>query len=221
MTTMTVRALYDQMVGFASPENKHQDFTVTEFTRFLRNFVGTADIKVKTARDSNVDLDQVIISGFYDPDDDEEGLAAVTVYANYNPLQVTIRLADVNWEKICLDLIECVGHEVIHQHQFRNRNFDVCNYIFASKTPIEEKRDAQEYLGNPDEIEAYGYSIAIEMYLKYNGKKLTSKHVGQSQVFKTYCAAFGTNHIVVKNLLEYALKYFKHLNGEEIYVKEV
>lgn len=221
MTTMTVRALYDQMVEFASPENRHQDFTVAEFTKFLRNFVGTADIKVKTARDSNVDLDQVIISGFYDPDDDEEGLAAITVYANYNPLQVTIRLADVNWGKICLDLIECVGHEVIHQHQFRNRNFDVCNYIFASKTPIDEKRDAQEYLGNPDEIEAYGYSIAIEMYLKHNGKKLTSKHVGQSQVFKTYCAAFGANHIVVKNLLEYALKYFKHLNGEEIYVKEV
>lgn len=221
MTTMTVRDLYDQMVGFASSDMSLNEFTVADFTKFLRNFVGTQDVKVKTARDICVEMDQVIILGSYDPEDDEENLPAITINVTFNPAQRMIRIVDVDWAKICIDLIERVGHEVIHQHQFRNRNFDISPFMFASKTPNLDKLEVQEYLANPDEIEAYGYSIAIEMYLKHSGVVLTSKHVSQCQVFKVYCDAFGTNHIIVKQLLEFAVKYFKHLNGEEIYVKEV
>lgn len=221
MTTLTVRELYEKMVTFSSPNNKHVDFTVAEFTKFLRQFIGSTDIKLKTIRDINVDLDQVIINGVYDHEDDEENLPSITVCVNYNPMQVTIRLADVNWDQICINLIECTGHEVIHQHQYRNRKFDINPVMFGSKNPDLDKQFIQEYLGNPDEIEAYGYSLAVTMYLKHNVKKLSSKIVGQSPVFKIYCDTFGTNHIIVKQLLEYSVKYFNHLHGKEIYVKEV
>jgi hypothetical protein len=207
VTTVTVRELFDEMVAFASPKRSGVRFTVAEFTKILRQFIGGPDVKVKTHRDPNVDIDQVVISGIYDADDDEDDQPSISIYVNYNPQQYTIRMKDIEWMKLCIDLIECTGHELIHQQQYRSRDYDIGDTIFASKTPDEDKQEAQEYLGNLDEIEAYGYSIA-------------AKYVSQSPIFKMYCVTFGTNHMVVRTLLEYSLKYFKHLRGE-LYVKEV
>jgi len=212
-TTLTTKDLFTQMVAFAKAPNS-SSFTVSEFTKFLRNFVGSNDIRLKTSRDANVDLDQIIISGMYDRDDDEDGLPSITVYVNYNPQQKIVRITDIDWYQLCIDLIECVGHEIIHQTQYRSRNFDVSPIVFGSKSDDAERRELQEYLGNPDEIEAYGYSIATEVYLKHFPKKLYSKHIAESQVFKTYLDAFGANHIVLNHLVGYSVKYFENLSSK-------
>ena len=37
MTTMTVRDLYEQMVGFATSDMSLNEFTVADFTKFFTN----------------------------------------------------------------------------------------------------------------------------------------------------------------------------------------
>lgn len=213
MNKSPVQALFEEMTGFAKPPHSLKSFTVSEFTKFLRFFVGTQDVKLLTTRDSNVDMNQVVMCGIYDRDDDEDGITAITVFVNYNPAQRTIRIADVDWRQLCIDLLECVGHEIIHQTQYRIRKFDVPQFVFASKAVDSDKLELQEYLANPDEIEAYGYSIAAEIFLTHFPRRLYQKHLAASPIFKSYLDAFGADHIVIHQLLAFAVRYFNNLAG--------
>ena len=185
-----------------------QRFTIPAFTQLLRDFTGTSHIKVKTARDKVVNKNQIIVAGSYDPEEDAANCPAIIIYITYNPDQKRICIKDIDWSQLCLDLIECSGHEVIHQTQYRLRGFDIGPNIFVSLSPEERKRTDQEYLGNPDEIEAYGYSIAVEVFLKYSPKIITIKYISKTAMFKTYVSAFGREHKVVGSLLSYIVKYY-------------
>lgn len=162
---MTLVQIFEDMKALGH-EVKDAEFTPAELTRFIRNLVGNTDTKVSTVKDSNVDIDQVIIGGLYDPHDDEAGLQSITLFVTYNPDQKKIKISDLEWDQICIDLIECTGHEFVHQKQYRMRNFDIGSCLFVSGNENEKVRLDQNYLGNPDEIDAYAYSIAVEIYLK-------------------------------------------------------
>jgi hypothetical protein len=197
---------------------KARKFTPSELTKILRKFVGTEDIKLKTHRDKNVDKNQVIITGHYDSWEDEANYASIVIYANFNPDQGVIFMKNIDWHRLCVDLVECTGHEIIHQAQYRARDFDIGEKIFVSGSKDAGRRLAQEYLGNPDEIEAYGYSIAAEIYLTIAPKRLNSKHVSKIALYKEYVETFGIQHPVVRELLVYVVKYYSQLNGEEAHV---
>jgi hypothetical protein len=209
MTTFPdIKLQYDEMVSYGN-SIKDQKFTITEFTRMLRKFVGCSSIKVKTARDKEVDKNQVIIGGIYDPEEDVSGVSSIIIYATYNPNQKKIYIRDLDWPTLCLNLIECTGHEIVHQTQYRMRGFDIGPNIFVSLSPIERKRLDQEYLGNADEVEAYGYSIAVEVFLKYEPKVISIKHISKIAMFKVYANAFGTDHKVVRSLVTFVERYYE------------
>jgi hypothetical protein len=213
-TLPTVRDLFNDMVSVSALYKKSATLTVAEFTRILRKFVGTANIRVISARDATVDINQVIINGSYDPLADQFGEPSITMVVNYNPEQKTVRFKDVDWKQICIDLLECTGHEIVHQRQYRSRDFEVSPTLLVSKNSKGSNTDLREYLGQPDEVEANGYSIATEVYLKWAPPALNSKTVSLNPIFKAYCAAFGTNHIIVRKLVNYSSKYFEYLNKE-------
>lgn len=195
--------------------------TPPELTKILRKFAGTDDVKLKTHRDKAVDKNQVVIAGYYDPEEDAANYSSITLFVTFNPNQKKISIKDINWTQLCIDLIECSGHEIVHQTQYRSREFDISSHYFISLSKNDHKRHDQEYLGNPDEIEAYGYSIATEVYLKYSPKELTLKHISRSSLYKAYVAAFGAEHMVVKNLIIFAGHYYKTLNDSgKTYVKK-
>jgi hypothetical protein len=208
MTTFPdLKIQYNELVSYGQTI-QNRKFTIAEFTGILRKFVGCSSIKVKTARDKEVDKNQVIIGGIYDPDDDASNIASITIYVTYNPDQKRICIRDIDWPGVCLNLIECTGHEIIHQTQYRLRNFDIGSSIFVSLSTTERRRIDQEYLGNPDEVEAYGYSIAVEVFLKYDPTIITLKYIAKSSMYKVYVNAFGANHKVVRSLLSYVGKYY-------------
>jgi len=207
---VTLITIFEEMVALGE-KTKDTEFTPTEFTRFLRSLVGNSDTKVNTTRDSNVDLDQVVVGGIYDPHEDESGNTSITIFVTYHPDQKTIKIADLDWHQLCVDLIECTGHEFVHQGQYRARRFDIGPHLFVSGSEDEGTQLDQNYLGNPDEIEAYGYSIAIEIYLKYRPKKITSALVERTAMYKTYLNAFGIRHSVVEQLDQFIVKYYLQL----------
>jgi hypothetical protein len=180
---------------------KNKKFTPAQLTAIFRKFAGSSDIIVKTHRDKNVDKNQVIIGGSYDPEEDQDNCASITLYITYHPDQKKIYIRDLDWNQICIDLIECSGHEAVHQFQYRARNFDCGPTFFISTCTIESKRADQEYLGNPDEIQAYAFSIAADVYLKNNTSILTYKLISKSAMYKAYVAAFGKEHSIVQSLI--------------------
>jgi len=204
--------IYDLMLEFGEL-NKDKKFAPTKLTSVIRGFIGTDDLIVKTRRDSNVDEDQIIVSGFYDPSEDEENSPSIVVHVNYNPNQILIAMKDIDWPNLCIDILECAGHEIIHQSQYRARGFDVGPICFISGNADMEQRLEQEYLGNADEVEAYGYSIAVDAYLRYRSERLTAAQVKKSPIYKTYLSTFGIQHPVMKQLLEYSCKYHIQLTG--------
>ena len=190
--------------------NRTYKFSVPQLTKELRDFVGTDDIKLFTKRDANVDKNQIVISGLYDPFEDQANFSSISIFVNYSK-QKNIVIQNLDWLGICISLIECVGHESIHQEQYRARDFDRGPNIFVSAKEDTKLRNDQEYLGDPDEIEAYGFSIAAEVFLKDNPERISGKHVVKTVLYKAYCEAFGPNHIVTRHLLENVLKYYNRL----------
>ena len=192
---------------------KNRKYSPAELTKVLRRFAQDDDTKLKTKRDKDVDLNQVIVCGLYDPAEDESNYPSITIYIMFNPEQKEIRIRDLDWKQLCIDLIECQGHEIVHQQQFRARSFDIGPALFVSTSNDEDRRKEQEYLGNQDEIDAYSYSIAIETFLKHNPKKLTIKHLKKSSLFKAYRLAFGVEHPIVQQLIYYSVKYYSKLKN--------
>ena len=207
---MTLIQIFEDM-KLLGENAKDTEFTPAELTRFIRNIVGNSDTKVATSRDSNVDMDQIVIGGIYDPHDDEAGVQSITLYVTYNPDQKRIKIANLDWTQICIDLIECTGHEFIHQKQYRSRNFDIGSYLFVSGSDDDSIKLDQNYLGNPDEIDAYAYSIAVEIYLKYRPRRLSLKYIQQTAMHKAYCTVFGKHHAITKQLTGYVDSYYTQL----------
>lgn len=217
---MPIRKIFVEMLEFGET-TKNRKFSVPNLTKIFRRYAGSDDIKLITKRDANVDRNQVVIGGLYDPHEDESNYSSIAIYVNYNPRQKVILIRDTDWRQICVDLIECVGHEIVHQEQYRSREFDIGPHIFVSAKEERSHREEQEYLGNPDEIEAYGYSIAAEIYLKENPTKITGRNVVKTTMYKAYCKAFDPNHPIVKQLLVNTLKYYTKLKaGGNSYVKK-
>jgi hypothetical protein len=120
--------------------------------------------------------------------------------------EITTKIAD----KLSLDLVETIIHEYEHQRQFRHRRYRSHRNLFRShhKDPI--IKEDQEYLGDPDEIDAYSMNIAARHYiLKY---KLNTTKGLNSPDLKQYYKAFGKEHEITKLLLKKVkanIKYFK------------
>ena len=205
-----IRDHYQEMIKYGESISTKK-FTVPEFTRLIRSLIATTDIRVRTARDKSILKNHIVISGTYDPEDDESNIPPIVIYVTYSNTQKKILMKDIDWPKLCLDLIECSGHEIVHQTQYRLRGFDVGNTIFVSLSTEESKRLEQEYLGNSDEVEAFGYSIAVDILIKEYPKKITIKHISKTAMFKCYEAAFGREHKVVNQLLLYVVKYYEAL----------
>ena len=192
---------------------KDAEFTPAELTRLCRGMIGTTDIKVETTRDQHVDLNQIVVGGIYDPHEDESNSPSITIFVTYSPEQKMIRVGDVDWAQLCIDLIECSGHEIIHQSQFRARGFDIGPNLFISGSDDIDTQIEQNYLGNPDEIDAYAFSIATVLYLKYQLKEIDANLIMQTSLFKAYQIAFGVQHSIVKQLLETINSYYGQLTS--------
>lgn len=211
MTGAVIKKHYQDMVAYGE-SIQSKKFTVTEFTGLLRGFVGTEYVRVRTVRDKSVNKNQIVIRGNYDPEEDAADLPPIMLSITYNPDQKKINMRDIDWPQLCLDLIECSGHEIIHQTQYRSRGYDIGPNIFVSLSTVERKRTEKECLGSPDEVEAYGYSIAIEVYLKYSPKIIKPNQIYKTSMFKLYSTTFGKDHSVVKSLLSFIVKYYEAIS---------
>lgn len=183
-----------------------RSYTPSKFTDLIRRQFDAVTFIVKTERDPAVDPDQVIVAGLYDCYDDAEMLPSITITLCYHPAQETYFIDLINWDQFAFDLAECVGHEMVHMHQFKlGRMPELDEY--QHPTSLEPTLD-QEYLGDESEIEAYGFSIAAEMFM-------FKKSIQDCVMYLVYQQTFETDKQIVLQLEQQVEQYFKTL--EQLY----
>jgi len=112
------------------------------------------DLKIKSDRDSKLNNEEFYVNAYYDAEDD---------YNNETPIEVVVHHnfdKEVVWDKkqitsFLTQIFDATVHECKHRRQSIKRKH--VTYSLHVKQPYDE------YLSDPDEIDAYAISIAIEL----------------------------------------------------------
>ena len=185
----------------------------------IKNF----DLKIKTKRQPFLNHEEFYVNAFYDADDDKhnETPIEVLVYHNFDKNEI--------WDQkqtsdLLVQIFDAVVHEYRHQRQSRSRK-----YLTFSQHPQTPYR---EYLLDPDELDAYALSIAIELCrnlgkfralrymqrLSYLSKfKIQNKFVSPN--LNAYVQHFGgVEHPVIKRLSKKVYIRLKKIDTDYVFV---
>ena len=114
------------------------------------------NLRIKTDTDKTLNVGEFYVNAFYDPEDDKEGDIAIELIIHHNFDKVIIwQLNEVS--DLLREIFDAVVHEFKHQRQSRKRKF---HSYWDHTNPA---TDYMAYLSDPDEVDAYAISIAIEL----------------------------------------------------------
>ena len=129
------------------------------------------NLRIKTDRDKTLGEGEFYVNAYYDPEDDKNKDIPIEVVVHHNFDK------DVIWQHnevsdLLREIFDAVVHEFKHQRQSRKRKF----YSYWDHTNPATNYIA--YLADPDEVDAYAVSIAIELCRnlgKYRALRYLSK----------------------------------------------
>ena len=111
------------------------------------------DLYIRSNRKSSLTPEEYYVNAYYDAEDehDQEVPIEIVIYHNFDK--------NVLWDRshvtnLLIQIYDAVVHEFCHQEQSQKRH----HKLFWSHSTIE-----LQYLSDPDEIDAYSLSIAIEL----------------------------------------------------------
>lgn len=124
----------------------------------------------------------------------------------------------LQWSKndadlLCLELVESLIHEYEHRRQYRNRRYREHKHKYTSLAETKSKKFQEEYLGHPDEIEAYASNIAARLFLL--GLDLNTVSDRDSLDLNQYNNIFGKNHPIIQQLLTIIQQKISYLEGSK------
>ena len=176
-------------------------------------------IRVKLHVDTAIlDAGDFTIGAEYDPDLDENGkkqfiINLIVNHPKHMPMTITGDFAD----RFTMEMVEALVHEYQHQHQYRSRRH-IMNRGYTSWHKDSKIRADQEYLGQPDEIDAYAANIAARFFILKD--KLNTIEPVESLDLRQYYLVFGPHHPVVKRLLKKIVAnthYLKENDNDQAY----
>jgi len=180
------------------------------------------NLAFRSKKEKFLDECEFYVNAYYDPEDDYLGETPIEVVIHHNftdedkfyPDQITDFL---------IQIFDAVVHEYKHQRQSQNRSYEV--YSDHTQTPY------SEYLADPDEVDAYAFSIAIEL-LRFMSKERAQKYMSRITVMSkmrnkgtffvspnlnAYVGNFGLNPLV-KNLAKKVYKHLESLDKKHIFM---
>lgn len=176
-------------------------------------------IRVTKQVDKVVDKGYVYIGGTYYSDYDQDYRNAIEVIFSFHPSDTKIKISDYRWKRMSLLFADTILHEVIHMRQYRARNFkDIHGY--SSTSEFAKQRADQNYYGHKDEIDAYAFNIACELYDRFgsnykeaaryleDGSHRRHKRTSYYRYLKAF--DFDHNHPVIKALKKKVIRYLPY-----------
>lgn len=111
------------------------------------------DLYIRSSRKPTLSTEEFYVNAYYDSEDeyDNEIPIEIVIYHNFDK---TILWDSVHSKNLLIQIYDAVVHEFCHQEQSRKRH----HQHFWNHSSIE-----LQYLSDPDEIDAYALSIAIEL----------------------------------------------------------
>lgn len=173
----------------------------------LHNF----DIAIKSKKDKTLDLDNWYVMAYYDCEDDYNMETAIEVVVYHN-LQGDEKFGPHQTASFLIEIFDATVHEFRHQYQSIRRNHNqYCEHV---ETPY------AAYLADDDEMDAYAFSIAIELLRTMDAERakrrmgrisvLSKMRTGtqfSSPQLRAYISHFGLNNLTKK----LAKKIYHHL----------
>ena len=126
-------------------------------TSIRRSFrVHGVDISFKTKNKKYLQPEEFYVNAYYDAEDDRNKDVAIEVIIYHNFNKETI------WDRkqitdLLVQVYDAVVHEHKHQRQSRRRHYK--SYWYH----LDGNHHYHDYLADPDEVDAYSLSIAIEL----------------------------------------------------------
>jgi len=191
----------DQIVGQRLPVSTIQKILASHIKSYLPVKV-TKDLDLKTQNG------YIFIGGFYHTISDKINHQSIQVVLSYNPLDPTLTVTRNRFNRLCVRFADVVLHEMIHMRQARARNFQSIPG-FSSYAENNKQRKEQNYLGDPDEIDAYAFNIACELYDRFNDYNIIAQHLNLDQ----------TDKRLKKDTYNWYLKTFDHRHSHPVIKK--
>jgi hypothetical protein len=183
--------------------------------------INDIDLFLKTKKDKDLESDHFYIMAYYDPEDDFNNETAIEVIVYHNFVGDS-KFQRSQITEFLVQVFDAVVHEMRHQHQSSQRYFET-----YSEHPHEPY---SKYLADPDELDAYALSIAIELMrampagrAKRNMARMTvlSKlkrgDMLVSPNLRAYTAHFKNNNLL-KRLAKKVYKHLETLDNRHIFL---
>jgi len=164
-------------------------------------------IRIVKDRDPKTESTYVYVGGFYYGEYDEKMHKGknkpqpIEIVFSYHLFDEFIELGRHKWERICILFADTLLHEIIHMRQQRSRNFKNIPGYQSTAQYAKERRE-QEYYGDRDEIGAYAFNIACELYDRFGTDFAAAKRYLDSETYRRhkrtcfyrYMKVFDHNH---------------------------
>jgi hypothetical protein len=179
------------------------------------------DLQIKTKKDKTLEEREFYINAYYDPEDDRDCETPIEVIVYHNFVDAEL-FSKNQITDFLVQIYDATVHEYKHRQQSIKRDYHV--YYQHAQEPF------ADYLADPDEVDAYAMSIAIELIrtigpgrAKRNLCRITllaRMRYGMNYAspnLKAYVACFGLNPIT-KRLAKKVYKHLETLDKTNIFV---
>lgn len=219
--SMLDRQGLSQFLAEISPKIVGQELTNSQFHSIISKHIRSQlPVKVIKRSDVKVDFGYVYTGGLYYSDNDRARKTCIEIVFVYNPIIGSVCITAQRFRRMCALFADTILHELMHMRQYRSRKFkELPDY--ASTAEKTEQREEQEYLGNPDEIDAYGFNIACELMDKFGGsEKKVIRYLNEDQkgrrrrhnCWRMYLKAFNHDHDhpIIKRVKKKVMRYIPY-----------
>ena len=188
-----------------------QDLIVKLRKQFKRQEI---NLKIRNQRNKKLADEEFYVNAYYDAENDRafEIPIEVVVHNNFNK--------ETLWDQqhiteFLTQIYDAVIHEHKHQRQSKKRNYD--SYWLH----VVAEDNYREYLADPDEVDAYAFSIAVELCRslgKYRALRYMHKFTSMAKLkFKNGYASPNLS-AYISNFAEHNPKLLKLL-AKKVYVR--
>ena len=177
-------------------------------------------ICVRMTRDPANDPGLVYIGGGYYSDYDKKNKERyIEIVFSYHMFDESITITRYRWVRMCSLFADTILHELIHLRQYRTRKFKSLPGYESTAHLAKQRRD-QNYYGHPDEVGAYAFNIACELFERFGydfsrAKQYIDSNQPTQHKKSTYLRYLTTfdlnhNHKIIKKLKKKVMFYLPY-----------
>lgn len=206
------------MVEMVRDRVVNQTLTIDRFHNIITTHIKKyMPLRSRKSKELQVEPTYVWVGGMYYTDYDFERQKSIELCLAYSLADKSITYTGRRFKRLCNRIADVLLHEIIHMRQARKRKFkNLPGY--SSTAESTKQRQEQNYLGDPDEVDAYAFNMACELNEKFRSDmRSIVNYLNEDQkskkrhydTWRTYLRAFNwdQNHRITRKIKKRAIYY--------------